>query len=209
MLAAAQEVKNTSLKNLKDVRAYTNLPVLSSIPLLENALLVRRKRRLVWLAWSSALIVGCILMSGCDVLSHFGAVLDQGKSIGENEPSTRCFAPGRRQATSRGNRGATAQPRCGARTGQFRVRCAQRPLGERFPPSRLNIHAGMLADVAVVQFEPAPGIASAGSQQFARNAGGRVPHAAHAPEPSADAAAAAHRRSSPAPRRPKARPSPP
>ena len=51
-------------KNLKDVRAYTNMPVLSSIPLLENALLVRRKRRLVWLAWSSAVIVGFILMSG-------------------------------------------------------------------------------------------------------------------------------------------------
>lgn len=64
MLAAAQEVKNTSLKNLKDVRAYTNMPVLSSIPLLENALLVRRKRRLVWLAWSSAIILGFILMGG-------------------------------------------------------------------------------------------------------------------------------------------------
>ncbi len=64
LLAAAQEVKNTSLKNLKDVRAYTNMPVLSSIPLLENALLVRRKRRLVWLAWSSAVILGCILMGG-------------------------------------------------------------------------------------------------------------------------------------------------
>ena len=38
MLAGAREMKNTSLKNLKDVRAYTNLPVLSSIPLLENAL---------------------------------------------------------------------------------------------------------------------------------------------------------------------------
>ena len=63
-LAGAKEIKNTSLKNLKDVRAYTNLPVLSSIPLLENALLVRRKRRLAWLAWSSALIVGSILMSG-------------------------------------------------------------------------------------------------------------------------------------------------
>jgi uncharacterized protein involved in exopolysaccharide biosynthesis len=63
-LAAAKEVKNTSLKNLKDVRAYTSLPVLSSIPLLENALLLRRKRRLVWLAWSSALIVGFILMAG-------------------------------------------------------------------------------------------------------------------------------------------------
>lgn len=64
LLAAGKEVKDTSLKNLKDVRAYTNMPVLSSIPLLENALLVRRKRRLVWLAWSTAVIIGCILMSG-------------------------------------------------------------------------------------------------------------------------------------------------
>lgn len=63
VLAGAQEMKNTSLKNLKDVRAYTNLPVLSSIPLLENALLVRRKRRLLWLAWSSAIIFGTVAMS--------------------------------------------------------------------------------------------------------------------------------------------------
>jgi chromosome segregation ATPase len=69
-LAGAKEIKNTSLKNLKDVRAYTNLPVLSSIPLLENALLVRRKRRLAWLAWSSAIIVGTILMSGA-MYYHF------------------------------------------------------------------------------------------------------------------------------------------
>jgi len=64
VLAAAQEVRNTSLKNLKDVRAYTNLPVLSSIPILENNLLVRRKRRTVWLAWSAAAIAGVILISG-------------------------------------------------------------------------------------------------------------------------------------------------
>ena len=57
-------MKDTSLKNLKDVRVYTNLPVLSSIPLLENALLVRRKRRLFWLAWSSAIVIGTIAMSG-------------------------------------------------------------------------------------------------------------------------------------------------
>ncbi len=62
MLAGAKEMKNTSLKNLKDVRAYTNLPVLSSIPLLENALLVRRKRRLFWLAWSAAFIVGTLVV---------------------------------------------------------------------------------------------------------------------------------------------------
>jgi succinoglycan biosynthesis transport protein ExoP len=64
VLAAAREVKDASLKNLKDVRAYTNMPILSSIPLLENALLVRRKRRIVWLAWSSVFVIGAILMTG-------------------------------------------------------------------------------------------------------------------------------------------------
>ena len=60
------------MKNLKDVRAYTNLPVLSSIPLLENALLVRRKRRLLWLAWSSAIIFGSIAMSAAAYYYYFG-----------------------------------------------------------------------------------------------------------------------------------------
>jgi hypothetical protein len=62
-LAGLQEAKDTSLKNLKDVRAYTNLPVLSSIPLLENTMLVRRKRRLTYLAWSAAVIVGILAVS--------------------------------------------------------------------------------------------------------------------------------------------------
>ena len=70
VLAGAKEMRDTSLKNLKDVRAYTNLPVLSSIPLLENALLVRRKRRLFWLAWSSSFIVGCLAMT-VSVYYHF------------------------------------------------------------------------------------------------------------------------------------------
>ncbi len=69
-LAGAKEAKDTSLKNLKDVRAYTNLPVLSSIPLLENGLLVRRKRRLFWLAWSSAVMVGMIAMAAA-MYSYF------------------------------------------------------------------------------------------------------------------------------------------
>lgn len=63
LLCAAKEMKDTSLKNLKDVRAYTNLPVLSSIPLLENALLVRRKRRLVWLAWSGAVMMSTLAVA--------------------------------------------------------------------------------------------------------------------------------------------------
>jgi polysaccharide biosynthesis transport protein len=70
VLAGAKEMKNASLKNLKDVRAYTNLPVLSSIPLLENALLVRRKRRLFWLAWTSAFIVGLVCITA-SMYYHF------------------------------------------------------------------------------------------------------------------------------------------
>jgi hypothetical protein len=72
VLAGAKEMKNTSLKNLKDVRAYTNLPVLSSVPLLENALLIRRKRRLLWLAWSSAVIIGSVAMCGSAYYYYFG-----------------------------------------------------------------------------------------------------------------------------------------
>lgn len=62
--AGFREIKDTSLKNLKDVRAYTNLPVLGTVPLLENDLVVRRKRRLVGLAWSAACVGGVLAMSG-------------------------------------------------------------------------------------------------------------------------------------------------
>jgi uncharacterized protein involved in exopolysaccharide biosynthesis len=62
-LAGLQEAKDSSLKNLKDVRAYTNVPVLCSIPLLENTMLVRRKRRLAYLAWSAAVIIGIVAVS--------------------------------------------------------------------------------------------------------------------------------------------------
>jgi len=72
VLAGGKEMKNTSLKNLKDVRAYTNLPVLSSIPLLENALLVRRKRRLFWLVWTSALIFGTIVVLASMYYYYYG-----------------------------------------------------------------------------------------------------------------------------------------
>jgi len=57
-MAGVKEMKDTSLKNLKDVRVYTNLAVLSSIPLLENALLVRKQRRMAFLAWSVAFLIG-------------------------------------------------------------------------------------------------------------------------------------------------------
>jgi polysaccharide chain length determinant protein (PEP-CTERM system associated) len=64
MLAGAREARDSTLKNLKDVRAYTQLNVLGSIPLLENDLVVRRRRRLAWLVWSTACLVGILIMTG-------------------------------------------------------------------------------------------------------------------------------------------------
>ena len=62
-LAAAREAKDASLKNLKDVRAYTQVPVLGSIPLLENDLVVRRRRKIAWLAWTTACLMGIVIMA--------------------------------------------------------------------------------------------------------------------------------------------------
>jgi hypothetical protein len=70
-LTGIKEVRDTSLKNLKDVRAYTQLPILSSIPLLENDLLVRRKRRLAYVSWSAAIILGIVAMTGSMYYHYF------------------------------------------------------------------------------------------------------------------------------------------
>ncbi|MBI4892824.1 MAG: hypothetical protein HY821_19535 [Acidobacteria bacterium] len=63
-LAAGREIKDTSLKNLKDVRAYTKLTVLGSVPLLENDFVLRRRRRFGWLMWAAALVLGALLIAG-------------------------------------------------------------------------------------------------------------------------------------------------
>ncbi len=64
VLAGAREMKDSTLKNLKDARAYTQLTVLGCIPLLENDLVVRRRRRLAWLAWSTACLASIAIMGG-------------------------------------------------------------------------------------------------------------------------------------------------
>jgi polysaccharide chain length determinant protein (PEP-CTERM system associated) len=63
VLIAIREIKNTSLKNLKDARLYTNLPILGSIPLLENDRVVRRRRRFAWLGWATATLAGLAIMA--------------------------------------------------------------------------------------------------------------------------------------------------
>ena len=64
VIAGAREMKDTSLKNLKDVRAYTQMAILGSIPLLENDFVVRRRRRLAWLGWTTACLAAAVVMSG-------------------------------------------------------------------------------------------------------------------------------------------------
>jgi polysaccharide chain length determinant protein (PEP-CTERM system associated) len=64
IIAGAREMKDTSLKNLKDVRAYTQMAILGSIPLLENDFVVRRRRRLAWLGWTTACLAAAVVMSG-------------------------------------------------------------------------------------------------------------------------------------------------
>ncbi|OYW08634.1 MAG: hypothetical protein B7X34_08305 [Acidobacteriia bacterium 12-62-4] len=64
MLVGAREMKDTTLKNLKDVQAYTQLTVLGSIPLLEEDIVVKRRKRLTMLAWSTAILVGILVMAG-------------------------------------------------------------------------------------------------------------------------------------------------
>jgi polysaccharide chain length determinant protein (PEP-CTERM system associated) len=63
LLIALRDLKDTSLKSLKDVRTYTQFPVLGSIPLLENDLVIRRRRRIAWIAWSTGVIVSIVIMA--------------------------------------------------------------------------------------------------------------------------------------------------
>jgi polysaccharide chain length determinant protein (PEP-CTERM system associated) len=71
VIAAAREMKDTSLKNLKDVRAYTQLAILGSVPLLENDFVVRRRRRIAWLGWTTACLVAAVTMAGTVVFYYY------------------------------------------------------------------------------------------------------------------------------------------
>ena len=64
VVAGAREMKDTSRKNLKDVRAYTQMPILGSVPLLENDFVVRRRRRIAWLSWTVACLSAALVMAG-------------------------------------------------------------------------------------------------------------------------------------------------
>ncbi len=64
VLVAIREVKDTSLKNLKDARMYTQLSILGSIPLLENDIVVQRRKQVMWVGWATATLAGLAVMAG-------------------------------------------------------------------------------------------------------------------------------------------------
>ncbi|MGD0437110.1 MAG: Wzz/FepE/Etk N-terminal domain-containing protein [Bryobacteraceae bacterium] len=73
-LAGVREMRDATLKNLRDVRAHTELPILGSLSLIEDESVVRRRRRLAWLAWSAACALGVLVMSG-SVVYYFAIKL--------------------------------------------------------------------------------------------------------------------------------------
>jgi uncharacterized protein involved in exopolysaccharide biosynthesis len=64
ILVGIREVRDTSLKNLKDARLYTQLSILGSIPLLENDVVVQRRKQVMWVSWATGTILGIAIMAG-------------------------------------------------------------------------------------------------------------------------------------------------
>jgi polysaccharide biosynthesis transport protein len=64
ILVAVREVRDTSLKNLKDARLYTQLSILGSIPLLENDVVVQRRKQVMYVGWATATILGIAIIAG-------------------------------------------------------------------------------------------------------------------------------------------------
>jgi hypothetical protein len=63
VIIGMREMRDLSLKSLKDARLYTQLPVLGSVPLLENAVLVQRRKQKLWVGWAAATLVGLAIMT--------------------------------------------------------------------------------------------------------------------------------------------------
>jgi uncharacterized protein involved in exopolysaccharide biosynthesis len=62
-LAGLRELRTSAPRNVKDVSAYSDLPVLGSIPLLEGPEMARRRTRAAWLKWSVTSLAGVAIMS--------------------------------------------------------------------------------------------------------------------------------------------------
>jgi uncharacterized protein involved in exopolysaccharide biosynthesis len=68
-LTGLREMRTGALRNVKDLSACSQLPVLGSIPLFEGRSAVRRRRRVAWLAWSASSLAGLAVMSAS--IAHY------------------------------------------------------------------------------------------------------------------------------------------
>ena len=72
VIVAIREFKDTSLKNLKDARMYTQLNILGSVPLLENDVVVQRRKQVMWVSWATATIAGLFIMAASVARYYWG-----------------------------------------------------------------------------------------------------------------------------------------
>ncbi len=66
------------MKNLKDARLYTQLSILGSIPLLENDIVVQRRKQVMWVGWATAAMAGLAIMAGS--VAHYYMTRDRSMS---------------------------------------------------------------------------------------------------------------------------------
>ncbi len=72
VMVGVREMRDLSLKSLKDARLYTQLPVLGSIPLLENDVVVQHRKQKLWVGWAAATFVGLAIMTLSAVHYYMG-----------------------------------------------------------------------------------------------------------------------------------------
>jgi hypothetical protein len=58
------------LKNLKDARLYTQLSILGSVPLLENDVVVQRRKQVMWVSWATGTLLGLAIIAG-SIAHHY------------------------------------------------------------------------------------------------------------------------------------------
>lgn len=74
VIVAIREIKDTSLRNLKDARLYTQLAILGSVPLLENDLVIQRRKQMMWVGWAVATLAGLAVIAGSVAHYYMGRV---------------------------------------------------------------------------------------------------------------------------------------
>ncbi len=68
-LVGLRELRDSALRSVKDLNAYSQLPILGSIPLFVGPGLVRHRRRAAGLAWSASSLAGLAVMAAA--VAHY------------------------------------------------------------------------------------------------------------------------------------------